>query len=110
MSDDETYYDELGVDPGASRDELKAAYQERISELEAAREGKGVSEAQLQRNREAVARVRAAWNVLADPFQRTRYDAALDTASSNGDASADDGDTDDGEGVAHVPYRELARR
>jgi uncharacterized RDD family membrane protein YckC len=95
MSDDETYYDELGVDPGASRDELKAAYQERISELEAAREAKGVSEAQLQRNREAVARVRAAWNVLADPFQRTRYDATLDTASSNGDASGDDGDTDD---------------
>ncbi len=71
MSDDETYYDELGVEPGASRDELQAAYQERISELEAAREGKGVTDAQLQRNREEVARVRAAWNVLSDPFQRS---------------------------------------
>ena len=46
-----------------------------------------------------MARVRAAWNVLADPFQRTRYDAALDTASSNGDASADDGDIDDDEAI-----------
>ncbi|MEX1009186.1 MAG: RDD family protein [Acidimicrobiia bacterium] len=97
MSDDETYYHELGVDPGASRDELKAAYQERISELEAARESKGVTDAQLQRNREEVARVRAAWNVLADPFQRTRYDAALDAASANGDASGDDGEGEDGD-------------
>jgi uncharacterized RDD family membrane protein YckC len=106
MSDDETLYDELGVDPGASRDELKAAYQERISELEAAREGKGVSEAQLQRNREAVARVRSAWNVLADPFQRTRYDAALDAGSSNGDVSSDDGDTD-GEDLEDAPGQEV---
>jgi curved DNA-binding protein CbpA len=89
MSDDDTYYDELGVDPNASRDELKAAYQERISELEAARGGKGVTDAQLQRNREEVARVRAAWNVLADPFQRNRYDATLDTASSNGDSGVE---------------------
>jgi uncharacterized RDD family membrane protein YckC len=82
MSDD-TYYEALGATPDASRDELRAAYRERISELEAAREGKHVNEAQLQRNREEVARVRAAWNVLSDPFQRKRYDEQL-TAQSNG--------------------------
>jgi uncharacterized RDD family membrane protein YckC len=89
MSDD-SYYDELGVTPQASRDELKAAYQERISELEAARDKKGVSDAQLQGNREQVARVRAAWNVLADPFQRSRYDEQVDSASTNGDAAGSD--------------------
>ncbi len=57
MSDEETYYEALGVEPDASRDELKNAYQERVSELEAAREGKNVGPAQLQSNREEVARV-----------------------------------------------------
>jgi uncharacterized RDD family membrane protein YckC len=96
MSDD-SYYDELGVTPQASRDELKAAYQERISELEAARDKKGVTDAQLQGNREQVARVRSAWNVLADPFQRSRYDERVGAASTNGDASGRDG-SDDGDG------------
>jgi curved DNA-binding protein CbpA len=100
MSDD-SYYDELGVTPDASRDELKAAYQERVSELEAAREKKGVTDAQLQGNREQVARVRSAWNVLADPFQRSRYDERIGAASTNGDASGRDGSdvevVDDGE-------------
>jgi uncharacterized RDD family membrane protein YckC len=92
MSDDETYYDALGVGPDASRDELKSAYQDRVAELEAAREGKNVSEAALQTNREEVARVRAAWNVLADPFQRSRYDDQL--TASNGDGEDHDGDDD----------------
>jgi uncharacterized RDD family membrane protein YckC len=94
---DDSYYDELGVSPQASRDELKAAYQERISELEAAREKKGISDSQLQGNRQEAARVRAAWNVLADPFQRSRYDERTGTASTNGDASGHD-DADDVEG------------
>jgi uncharacterized RDD family membrane protein YckC len=90
MADDDNYYDALGAEPDASRDELRAAYRERISELEAARERKGVSESQLQQNRQDVARVRAAWNVLSDPFQRKRYDEQLDAAQSNG-STADDG-------------------
>jgi uncharacterized RDD family membrane protein YckC len=89
MTDGETYYDALGASPESSRDELRAAYRERIAELEAAREGKGVSEAQLQQNRQDVARVRAAWNVLSDPFQRKRYDEQLQSASTNGDAGDD---------------------
>jgi uncharacterized RDD family membrane protein YckC len=92
---DYSYYDDLGVSPQASRDELKAAYQERIAALEAAREKKGVSAAQLQGNRQEAARVRAAWNVLADPFQRSRYDERIDTASTNGDVSDHDDDVVD---------------
>jgi uncharacterized RDD family membrane protein YckC len=84
MSDDSNYYDALGAQPAASRDELRAAYRDRISELEAARERKGVTEAQLQQNRRDVAAVRAAWNVLSDPFQRKRYDEQLDDVQSNG--------------------------
>jgi len=89
MTNDATHYDELGIDRSASRDELKVAYQQRIDELEAAREGKGVSEAQLQRNRAEIARVRAAWNVLADPFQRSRYDEQIGFTPADGDADAD---------------------
>jgi uncharacterized RDD family membrane protein YckC len=89
MNDDDTFYEALGANPEASRDELRAAYRDRIAELEAAREGKGVTEAQLQQNRQDVARVRAAWNVLSDPFQRKRYDEQLVSASTNG-GGADD--------------------
>ena len=95
MTDDYSYYEDLGVSPQASRDELKAAYQERISALEAAREKKGVSASQLQGNRQEAARVRAAWNVLADPFQRSRYDERIGAAATNGDISDDDIDHGD---------------
>jgi curved DNA-binding protein CbpA len=77
----ENYYDELGVEQGASRDEIRDAHRQRVADLEAARDRKGVTESQLQANRDEVARVRAAWNVLSDPFQRQRYDAGLDAAA-----------------------------
>jgi uncharacterized RDD family membrane protein YckC len=77
MTDNDNYYDELGVEPGASRDELREAHRQRVADLEAARDRKGITESQLQANRDEVARVRAAWNVLSDPFQRQRYDAQL---------------------------------
>jgi uncharacterized RDD family membrane protein YckC len=77
----DNYYEELGVEPTASREELREAHRQRVSDLEAAREKKNVSESQLQANRDEVARVRAAWNVLSDPFQRQRYDAELDAGS-----------------------------
>jgi uncharacterized RDD family membrane protein YckC len=105
---DYSYYDDLGVSPQASRDELKAAYQERIADLEAAREKKGVSPAQLQGNRQEAARVRAAWNVLADPFQRSRYDERIGTASTNGDVSDHDDDIVDVDDAASNPGEEVA--
>lgn len=83
MSDD-NYYEELGVEPAASRDEIREAHRRRVADLEAARDKKGVTDAQLQANRDEVARVRAAWNVLSDPFQRQRYDAQLAAESEPG--------------------------
>ena len=80
----DNYYEELGIEPGASRDEIREAHRQRVADLEAAREKKGVTESQLQANRDAVARVRAAWNVLSDPFQRQRYDAQLASESEPG--------------------------
>ena len=88
----ENYYEELGVEPGATRDEIRDAHRERVADLEAAREKKGVTESQLQANREAVARVRAAWNVLSDPFQRQRYDAKLDAPAGDEVELVDDDD------------------
>lgn len=92
---DDNYYEQLGVEPGASRDEIREAHRQRVADLEAAREKKGVTESQLQANRDEVARVRAAWNVLSDPFQRQRYDAQLEAASEpGGDVElVDDDDT-----------------
>jgi uncharacterized RDD family membrane protein YckC len=91
----ENHYDVLGVDPAASRDELREAYRARVDELTAAREKKGVSERQLQDNREDVAKVRTAWNVLSDPFQRQRYDAQVSDSTATGDVEiVDDVDGD----------------
>ena len=84
----DNYYEELGVEPGASRDELREAHRQRVSDLEAARDKKGVTESQLQANRDEVARVRAAWNVLSDPFQRQRYDAQLGAESESSSTSS----------------------
>jgi uncharacterized RDD family membrane protein YckC len=77
----DNYYEELGVEPGVSRDELRDAHRRRVADLEAAREKKGITDAQMQANRDEVARVRAAWNVLSDPFQRQRYDAQVQAES-----------------------------
>jgi uncharacterized RDD family membrane protein YckC len=107
MSDN--YYEDLGVEPGASREELRAAHRQRVSELEAAREKKGVTESQLQDNREEVARVRAAWNVLSDPFQRQRYDAQLAAESeSSGEVElVDDDDATASSGTQLTGWRKL---
>jgi curved DNA-binding protein CbpA/uncharacterized RDD family membrane protein YckC len=85
------HYEELGVEPTASKDEIRDAHRARLSELEAARARKGVSDSQLQANREEAARVRGAWNVLSDPMQRQRYDQQLmDERAGNGDDAGSD--------------------
>jgi hypothetical protein len=88
---DSTHYDVIGVDPEASRDEIRAAYRSRVDELKTARERKGVSDSALQANREQVARLHSAWNVLSDPFQRKRYDSQLGGSGSGDDELDDDG-------------------
>jgi len=104
----DNYYEELGVEPGASRDELRDAHRQRVADLEAARDRKGVTDAQLQANRDEVARVRAAWNVLSDPFQRQRYDARLSAGSeSEGDVELVDDDAPVSSTAAVTGWRKL---
>lgn len=57
-----TYYELLGVEPDASKDEIRAAYR-----VERERSTDQARRSQLNR----------AWNVLSDPVQRQRYDATL---------------------------------
>ena len=52
------HYELLGVEPDASKDEIKAAYRAEVADADSSRR------AQLNR----------AWNVLSDPVQRERYD------------------------------------
>jgi curved DNA-binding protein CbpA len=103
----DNYYDELGVERGASRDEIREAHRQRVADLEAARDKKGVTDAQLQANRDAVARVRTAWNVLSDPFQRQRYDAQLDAPADEVELVDDDAGPQDGTEQQLTGWRKL---
>ncbi len=84
------HYEILGVEPDASKDEIKAAYRAEIANADSAQR------AELNR----------AWNILSDPMQRQRYDAARMVGE----------DVDDADGFAEeapgVPARRLtgARR
>jgi len=76
----ETHYELLGVEPDASKDEIRTAYRERLDELRGKAE-KGRSDQARDGARAETARLNAAWQVLSDPFQRQRYDAGLADAS-----------------------------
>ena len=65
VDDDRTHYDILGIEPGASKSEIKQAYQEGLQ----AADGAGDTETRL--------RIRRAWQVLSDPVQRSRYDDSV---------------------------------
>jgi uncharacterized RDD family membrane protein YckC len=72
----ETHYELLGVEPDATKDEIRSAYRERLEDLRAKVE-KGRSDQARNGARDETARLNAAWQVLSDPFQRQRYDAEL---------------------------------
>ena len=72
----ETHYELIGVEPDASKDEIRSAYRERIEELRGKAE-KGRSDQARDGARAETARLNAAWQVLSDPFQRQRYDDGL---------------------------------
>lgn len=67
-----THYEVLGVDRGASRDEVRAAYQAKARAMHPDRLG-GTKEAN-----DAFAEVTQAWGVLGDAKLRKTYDAKLD--------------------------------
>jgi uncharacterized RDD family membrane protein YckC len=72
----ESHYDLIGVEPDASKDEIRSAYRERIEALRGKVEN-GRSDKARDGAREETARLNAAWQVLADPVQRDRYDTQL---------------------------------
>jgi uncharacterized RDD family membrane protein YckC len=93
--DDVTHYELLGIERGAPKDEIRAAYQEQLADIRAARtreeESRKPSEDTLRLSREDEARLRAAWQVLSDPVQRERYDARLaPTPDGTGEPAADE--------------------
>ena len=90
MSD--SHYEILGADEDASRDEIRAAYRERVGELDP---DTWTGDAADRRTRASA--VNRAWNVLSDPFQKERYDDQL--GAGDVDLTDDDeGYDDDGDG------------
>jgi uncharacterized RDD family membrane protein YckC len=96
----ETHYELLGVEPDSSKDEIRAAYRERLEELRGKAE-KGRSDQARDGARAETARINAAWQVLSDPFQRQRYDAGL----VSGSETDEDEDADIEVEAAPVPAR-----
>lgn len=64
-----TLYDELGVDPGASLQELRRAYYRRARELH--------PDVNPGQSDDAMRRLNHAWTVLSNPDARRRYDFEL---------------------------------
>lgn len=96
----ESHYELLGVEPGASKDEIRAAYRERLEDVRGKVE-KGRSDQVRDGARAETARLNAAWQVLSDPFQRQRYDAELESGNSAEAAETEEEE----ESVAPVPAR-----
>ncbi|MGZ4876236.1 MAG: DnaJ domain-containing protein [Candidatus Angelobacter sp.] len=62
------YYMDLGVDPGASQQEVEKIYQKRVAQLRSSK---------VEDAPEELAEVEAAYAVLRDPGKRSSYDARL---------------------------------
>jgi uncharacterized RDD family membrane protein YckC len=96
----DTHYELLGVEPDASKEEIRSAYRERLEELRGKVE-KGRSDQARNGARDQTARLNAAWQVLSDPFQRQRYDAGLGVA----DVDEDEEEVEEEEETAPAPAR-----
>ncbi len=79
------HYELFGVEPDASKDEIKAAYRSEVESADSQRR------AELNR----------AWNVLSDPIQRQRYDESLGASAGGDDDAADES----GGGAAIIPSK-----
>jgi len=104
VNEDETNYDVLGVASNASKDQIRDAYREQLLEAQAGvtREetAKRPSGSSIAAARAAEARIRAAWQVLSDPMQRERYDAAhgIDNTGTEVELVDDEDQDDDDQG------------
>ena len=109
MSTDLTHYDLLDVDSDAAKDDIRAAYQDKLANVRAARakeeETKRPSEDVLRAARDEEAQLRSAWQVLIDPVQRERYDEQVGV--DHADAADDDDVEDDDDGDDDEPGTDL---
>jgi uncharacterized RDD family membrane protein YckC len=96
----ESHYELIGVESDASKDEIRSAYRERIEALRGKVEN-GRSDKARDGAREETAKLNAAWQVLADPVQRQRYDMQL---SGDGTETETDEQEEEKE-AAPVPAR-----
>lgn len=116
MSEDESNYDVLGVEPSATKDEVREAYRERLAEAQAevtnAETAKRPEGSRIAAARADEARVRSAWQVLSDPVQRERHDESIGVEHDPAVDVDDDLDDDDDESAALTPreQRAAARR
>ena len=76
------YYSLLGVDAGASVDDIRGAYRVRKDGLDTASDSGKADAAKLNK----------AWNVLSDPYQRGRYDQQRAAAAESDTLGADQED------------------
>lgn len=116
MSDDQeqSHYEALGVDPNASKDEIREAYRERLSEAQAevtdAETAKRPEGSKIASARAEEARVRSAWQVLSDPVQRGRHDESIGVTRAPGSEIRPDGDLDDADDESVEADRTPAKR
>lgn len=110
MSPDPTHYELLGVAPDAPKDDIRAAYQDKLADVREHRAheeaSKRPSDSVIQAARDEEGRLRAAWQVLSDPVQRQRYDDVAGLVPGpDGDhpARVSDAVTDDDEPAADEP-------
>ncbi len=115
MSDDQTHYELLEVEPDAPKEEIRSAYQAKLANVRAARdkeeETKKPSETVIRAAREEEARLRAAWQVLSDPVQRERYNDRVLVHEDDGAGPDDDeADFEDPDAALIPAERTPARR
>jgi len=113
VSEDESNYDVLGVEPSASKDEIREAYRERLTAAQAdvttAETAKRPDSAAIAKARDEEARVRSAWQILSDPAQRSRHDERVGVSEadrvSDDDVEVLDDDDEDSTPAVRTDWR-----
>jgi uncharacterized RDD family membrane protein YckC len=102
------HYELMGVEPGASKDEIRDAYRHRLDDLKVQAEN-GRSDKIRDAARAETRELNKAWQVLSDPFQRERYDAALADGAAGDDDVIDVEEASSNGATATPPARGLRR-
>ena len=103
------HYEMMGVEPGASKDEIRDAYRNRLEDLKVQAEN-GRSDKIRDAARAETRELNQAWQVLSDPFQRERYDESLGTGEVDGDDDVLDVEDASSNGATPTPPARGLRR